>query len=298
MMATRDSITPVKIVALASVVNVIGDYLLCAWPFRWGCSGAAAATAGATLVSCGFMLQALARKKLLPRIGIPTRKEIRALTEFTGPLLAITITRLGGTVAMQRAAMRLGLQSLAGYQLCINLLFFFVLFGEPLSQLSQTKLPSLLDRGDSLAVSSTYKSILTLAVYTSLGVAAVAYFVATYGAGLISSDLGVHLVAKAAAPSLFLNVAAAIFAIAVDGAMLASRDFGFLLCIGLSTFLLQLKHLTYCTSVNEIFGTFTLRLSLYSVAVLARVLLGFGNVGRVIRSNRGAATTPAKELRQ
>lgn len=37
LLATRDSITPLKIVALAGVVNVIGDAALCVWPLQWGC---------------------------------------------------------------------------------------------------------------------------------------------------------------------------------------------------------------------------------------------------------------------
>jgi hypothetical protein len=175
---------------------------------------------------------------------------------------------------MQRTAMKLGMQSLAGYQLCINLLVFFVLFGEPLSQLSQTQLPALLNR-----------AILKLAGCTSLGVATVAYGVAMLGSTIISSDVAVQLVARTAAPALFCNVAACIFAI-VDGAMLASRDFGFLLSIGLSTFLMQLTHLSYCNSVNGILSTFSLRLFVYTVGVLGRISLGFGGVVRAIRSRR------------
>lgn len=292
MMATRDAMTPLKIIGLAAVVNVIGDALLCAWPLRLGCAGAAAATSFATLLSCGFMLKALAKKKILPTIRIPTTKELAGLLEFTGPLLAITITRMGGIIAMQRTAMKLGVQSLAGYQLCTNLLVFFLLFGEPLSQLSQTKLPSLLDRGDGPAVFATLKSILALAGLTSIGVAAVAYAAAVFGSGVISSDLAVQQIARTAAPALFLNVAGAIFAIAVDGAMLASKDFGFLLVIGLATFLMQLSILPYCTTVSDIFNTFTLRLVTYTIAVLARVAIGFGEVGRAIRSKHRKAVSP------
>jgi Na+-driven multidrug efflux pump len=206
LMATRDAVTPLKIIGLAALVNVVGDSLLCVWPWRLGCAGAAAATAVATLTSCGAMLRALSRKKLLPAVRIPARREIMGLLEFTGPLLAITLTRMGGIIAMQRTAMKLGVQSLAGYQLCINLLMFFVLFGEPLSQLSQTQLPALLDRGDGLAVTATLRSILTLAGYTSLGVAAVAYGVAMFGSAMISSDVAVQLVARTAAPALFCHV--------------------------------------------------------------------------------------------
>jgi Na+-driven multidrug efflux pump len=286
MMATRDAVTPLKIVALAALVNVCGDAALCVWPLQLGCAGAAAATSFATLFSCAFMVKALAKKRILPRIQLPSRKELGSLVEFTGPLLAITITRLGGFIAMQRTAMRLGVQSLAGYQLCVNLMMFFLLFGEPLSQLSQTKLPSLLDDGDGSAVFATFKSVSTLAGLTAVGIAAVAYFAATFGSSIVSSDLAVQAIASGAAPALFVAVATSIFAVAVDGAMLASRDFGFMLFWGLVTFLIQLNLLPQCVSVSDIFRTFTFRLGSYALAALGRVALGYGGVGRAIRATR------------
>ena len=110
LMATRDSITPLKIVGLAAAVNVFGDFLLCAWPLRLGCGGAAAATSLATLFSFGFMLKGLAKKNILPRIKLPSKRKLSELLDFTGPLLLITITRLGGFIAMQRTAMKFGVQ--------------------------------------------------------------------------------------------------------------------------------------------------------------------------------------------
>jgi Na+-driven multidrug efflux pump len=296
LMATRDAVTPLCIIALAAVANVVGDAALCVWPVRWGCAGAAAATSMATLFSCFFMVQALQRKNLLPRIfRVPTRKELSELTEFTGPLLAVTITRLGSYIAMQRCAMRLGVEALAGYQLCLNLFMFFVLFGEPLSQLSQTQLPSLLDRGDGPAVGATFRSILTIAAYASFGVGMVTYGMAYFGSGLISSDALVQRLARLAAPALSLNVATAIFAIAVDGAFLASKDFGFLTGIGATSFLVQICLLPLCSSISDIFYTFTIRLATYTVVALTRIALGQGTVGRVLK-RRGHPATPNPQV--
>ena len=286
LMATRDAVTPLKIIGLAAIANVVADFALCVWPFRWGCAGASAATAWATLLSCGFMLRGLARKQMLPRLQLPTRDQWQALLEFTGPLLLITLTRLGGFLAMQRTAMTLGLQSLAGYQVCINLMMFFLLFGEPLSQLSQTKLPSLLDQNDGPAVWANLKSALTLAGMTAVGIGAVAGAAAAWGTGAISSDVGVQLIAQQSAPALLVAVATSIFAVAVDGAMLASRDFGYMLVSGSVTFLVQLQMLPYCTSVRDILNTFTWRLGCYAVTALARMMLGFGPVGRVMAVTR------------
>jgi len=108
MLATRDAVTPLRIVATAAILNVVGDYLFCMWPLQWGCAGAAAATSIATLLSSSLMLRALKIKQLLPKIRKPTTGEVGALVEFMGPLMMITITRLLGFVYMQKQAMALG----------------------------------------------------------------------------------------------------------------------------------------------------------------------------------------------
>lgn len=294
LMATRDSITPLKIVVLAAVVNVISDGLLCAWPLRWGCAGAAAATSFSTLFSCVYMLKALHAKKILPKVRRPKKAELLGLLDYTGTLFAITITRLAGFIVMQKTAMKLGYQSLAGYQLCINLLIFFLLFGEPLSQLSQTKLPALLDKKDGASVFATLKSILVLAGFTSVGIATLCYGAANFGSGLFSSDLAVQLVAKNCAPSLFVAVFVSILAVAVDGAMLASRDFKFMLISGIFTFAVQLLALPYCTNVASIIGTFSFRLTAYAILVLLRIGFGYGDVGRSIREHRRGTLNAAR----
>lgn len=284
MMATRDAITPLKIIGLAALFNIAGDALLCVWPVRWGCTGAAAATSLATLVSSGFMLAALRKKALLPKVRLPSKEELGGLLEFTGPLLAITLTRLGGFIAMQKAAMGLGVGPLAAYQLSINLVIFFLLFGEPLSQLSQTKLPALVDQGDGDAVRATLKSVLTLAAFAAVGVGGVAYGAISWGSSVFSADTAVQLLAKEAAPAVFMSVAVAIFTVAVDGAMLASRDFGFMLTVGLATFLAQIALLrNHCSSLSFVFGTFTMRLGVYAVLAMMRVASGQGALGKVIR---------------
>jgi Na+-driven multidrug efflux pump len=283
LMATRDAITPLKIIGLAASLNIVADALLCAWPFRWGCSGAAAATSLATLVSCGFMIRALAEKQLLPQVRLPTRPEMWALLAYTGPLIAIPITRLAGFIVMQKKAMQLGVESLAGYQLGINILMFFLLFGEPLSQLSQTNLPALLDQENAPAVKSTLKGALTLAVFTSIVVAGAAFSTARFGVGLFTSDVGVQMVTQGASLSLLIAVATSVFTVAVDGAMFAARDFGFMLAFGFTTFLCQLAILPHCHSVAAIVATFTFRLGSYALAALGRMALGYGAIGKLIR---------------
>jgi Na+-driven multidrug efflux pump len=300
-LATKDVMTPLVIVAMSAILNIVGDYLFCQWPFRWGCSGAAAATALATLVSSGTMIVALQRQKLLPSIRkLPTREELKRLSEFTGPLLAITITRLISFVAMQRRAMTLGLQPLAAYQFCINVVMFFLLFAEPLSQLSQTTLPSLVDSDDGNGVVANLKSILTLGIATSFTIGAVAYMVTRFLTGMVTNDWTVISMAQSASPAVFLVVSQAILAITLDGAMLASREFGFLLLVGTMTCLLQMGTLQWCNSIGAILSTFSLRLGSYSVAVIIRLALGKGTLGKTLRkvwrTKKGSKEAPRLDL--
>ena len=284
ILATKDAVTPLKIIGMAALANIAGDALFCVWPFRWGCAGAAAATAIATLISSGFMIRALHLKKLLPHLKVPTKKELFGLMEFTGPLLAITLTRLIGFVSMQRRAMSLGVEKLAGYQLCVNVMILFLLFGEPLSQLSQINLPTLVDKKDGDNILATIKSISIISFLTAIGVGGLSFLLLAFGSSLFTNDLGVQLLARATAPAVFLSVAQAIITTAADGAMLASRDFGFMFLVGVSTCITQLILLKQCTSINAILGTFTLRLGIYAVAVGTRAALGYGALGRAIKN--------------
>jgi len=282
-MVTRDVITPLKIISCAAVVNVIGDALFCVWPIRGGCGGAAAATTCATLISSFWMVAALRKKQLLPALRIPKKSELASLGEFTGPLLAITLTRMAGFLNMQRRAMTLGVTALAGYQLSMNLLIFFILFGEPLSQLGQTKLPGLIEDGNAKEAMATLKSILLLSVFAAMGVGAAACLTSFFGPGLFSSDLGVQAVARGAAPMLFLAVSLTIMGIAIDGAMMASRDFSFMLGTGIVSFFVQANLLKHCGSVQAILATFAVRLGSYT---LFSVLRAFATNLRIRKTDK------------
>ncbi|KAL3802377.1 hypothetical protein HJC23_007202 [Cyclotella cryptica] len=286
-MATKDSLTPLKIIVSAALLNVLGDTFLCVWPLKGGCGGAAAATALATVLSSAWMVNSLRLKGLCPRLKIPTKRELGALMEFTGPLLLITFVRMAGFMSMQKRAMSLGVQALASYQLVTNFLIFFILFGEPLSQIGQTQLPSLIDSNESEKARNTFKSVMTLSFFAALGVGAAAFFTALFGPGFFSSSPQVQATARDSAPALFCAVVAAISAIGVDGCMMASKDFGFMLFNGLLGFFVQAKILEYCSSIPGIFLSFTARLGMYTVLATGRAALGFGNLGKAIRRDQG-----------
>lgn len=74
--------------------------------------------------------------------------------------------------------------------------------------------------------------------------------------------------------------------------MLASKDFGFMLMQGLATMMMQLVLLkTWCTSLSDIFTTFTLRLGSYAVFSLIRAALGYGKLGQALLGQKDVSPT-------
>lgn len=153
---------------------------------------------------------------------------------------------------------------------------------EPLSQLAQTKLPSLIDSNKSEEVLSTFKSILSLSIFAAVGVGAAAFATAFFGAGMFSSNVGVQAVAKATAPMLFLAVSTTIVGTTVDGAVMASRDWSFMLMFGVASIFLQTKALAYCNTVGAIFATFAIRMGAFALLTIGRTSLGCGNLGKAM----------------
>ena len=148
LLATRDSLTPLKVVATAALLNVTGDYLLCAWPLRLGVAGAAWATSVSTMLGFLLMIRALGKKGLLPSLKLPTYENLKPLLEYARPLAVVIGTRFLSLTLMAMTAGTLGTAVQASYQVEMNVLVLFGLFGEPLSQTAQTILPSLLDAGE------------------------------------------------------------------------------------------------------------------------------------------------------
>ena len=70
--------------------------------------------------------------------------------------------------------------------------------------------------------------------------------------------------------------------------MLASKDFGFMLSQGIFTMLVQIFLLkTWCSSISDIFATFTFRLGSYAIISLIRAGLGYGKLGKAVFNGGG-----------
>lgn len=290
LLATRDSVTPLKVVLSAATLNFMGDWLLCYWPLRLGAAGSAVATSMSTLAGFTMMLGALRRKGMLPRIRRLSLAEVGPLVAFAGPLLVIISTRVIGLTAMALAAGALGIKRQAAYQILANVLVLFGLCGEPISQSAQAMLPRLLDASDAGAAApakATLKNLISLACGTAATIGTASLLALGFGSRFFTSDPAVASLLVSNGPMVSFCIGSLIIAQLMDGLLLASRDFHFIIPVTLVTCVLQLFSLWFIAQHRLglwcVFLSVAFRYWSFTFAGCVRVWLGKGPLGEAMR---------------
>lgn len=287
ILATRDSITPLRVVMVATALNFAGDWLLCCWPLQTGVVGAASATSLSVVAGCGLMLGSLRSKGLLSWPCVPRRQDLAPVFEYAGPLLVITTARVLGFTAMAVSAVALGTAQLAAYQVVIGVFVVFAFVGAPLTQNAQTVLPALLDRGDTRGTRRALGNIFILAVSAAFVVATLCCLTLRFGAGFFTSDTAVLREVAGASLPMFLATFLLLVSSSVDGSLLAAKDFGFIVPTQVAVCALQICLLGVVRRLGLglpfVFLTFSVRLLSFLAAAFTRVSLGKGPLGRTVR---------------
>lgn len=127
-----DTRTPLRIVAVANVVNAVATPLL-VFTAGWGIAGAAVATVVAEAIVVGWFAVLLRRRDDLPLTGHgrPDREQLGALLRVSRDLFLRTGGLLAGLLAVTVAAARTGEVTAAGHQVLYQtfLLVSFVMDG-------------------------------------------------------------------------------------------------------------------------------------------------------------------------
>ena len=127
-----DTRTPLRIVAVANLVNVVATPLL-VFAAGWGIAGAAVATVAAEAIVVGWFARLLRRRTDLPLRGHgrPDRAQLAALLRVSRDLFLRTGGLLAGLLAVTVAAARTGEITAAGHQVLYQtfLLVSFVMDG-------------------------------------------------------------------------------------------------------------------------------------------------------------------------
>lgn len=140
----QDSWGPLKVLAVASFVNALGDILFCTC-LNYGIAGAAWATMLSQYVGGYLMLRSLSMKGYNAlSLCVPSFKELLYMLKLFGPVLLTMFSKMSFYVLVTYLSTSLGAVTLAAHQVMIGLLTTCTVPGEPLAQTAQSFMPGLI----------------------------------------------------------------------------------------------------------------------------------------------------------
>ncbi|KAG6762897.1 hypothetical protein POTOM_033424 [Populus tomentosa] len=140
----KDSWGPLKALAVSSVVNGVGDVVLCSF-LGYGIAGAAWATMVSQVIAACMMIEALNKKGYNAfSISVPTPDEILTVIGLAAPVFVTMISKVAFYSLMIYFATSMGTHSVAAHQVMLQIMGMCTVLGEPLSQTAQSFMPELI----------------------------------------------------------------------------------------------------------------------------------------------------------
>jgi len=282
-LASKDPWTPLKVVTVTTVVNLVLDVWFVT-KLGWGIKGAAWATTIAQVVAVALLVRALIKrgpeidkvKKMLAEsaqrastsnFNLP--RELRSLRNVGAPALRLPmklpdfrfLTRVRSIAApvmcvlfikcvfvgwIVRTATYISPEASAANGVLFTVYFFFAVIGDGVSQASQTFLPPTL--GDFDKASKLAFRILFVAVGIGMFNACVSGFVPMKFPGLFTKSQAVIELMFIATPFMCAALLAHTASMASEGCLLACRDGKFMVAAYVPNSLLSIVTLNYLLS--------------------------------------------------
>ncbi|PON99883.1 Multi antimicrobial extrusion protein [Trema orientale] len=167
----KDSWGPLKALAVATVLNAIGDILLCR-VLGYGIAGAAWATMVSQVVAGYMMLQNLKKKGYNAfAISIPSPKELLDVLGLAAPMFVTVMAKVSFYILLVYCAASMGTYTMAAHQVMIQTFLTCTVWGEPLSQTAQSFMPEFLYgvKRDLHKARMLLKLLVTMGVVLGLG---------------------------------------------------------------------------------------------------------------------------------
>ncbi len=165
-LACKDPAPPLRAVALAAVVNLAGDLLLCVG-LSWGVAGAAWATVASQVAAAAVVLTRLhvpgpGRPALLQSLAVrlPRPAALLLFWRMGAPVALVIWIKVGYFTAVTRAATTLSPTAAAAHGVMIAIFCVLGVLGDAVSQAAQSFMPSVLGRP--LAAQKVARSLMAL----------------------------------------------------------------------------------------------------------------------------------------
>eukprot|EP00850_Spirogloea_muscicola_P007753 SM000040S14765 [mRNA] locus=s40:216939:221821:+ [translate_table: standard] len=221
---------PLKVLALASLINLVGDLVLCP-VLGMGIAGAAWATMASQYVGCALLLLDLHNSKTIPlAISIPKAEDFLMFIHLAAPILLSMIAKVTFYTILTYIATSLGTVPIAAHQVMIGLYSLFCVVGEPLSQTSQSFMPTFTTgvHRNLKQARQLLRSLLGLAVTTGAFMGACAAAVPWVAPQLFTADAAIVSRMRTLTAPLHVALMLTPVVLVLEGTLLAGRDLKFL----------------------------------------------------------------------
>ncbi|XP_002512977.2 protein DETOXIFICATION 46, chloroplastic [Ricinus communis] len=226
----KDSWGPLKALAVSSIVNGVGDVVLCSF-MGYGIAGAAWATMVSQVIAAYMMIEALNKKGYNAfAVTIPTLDELLSIVGIAAPVFITMMSKVAFYSLLIYFATSMGTHSVAAHQVMIQTYSMCTVWGEPLSQTAQSFMPELLYGANrSLAKARTLlKSLVIIGATLGLVLGTIGTSVPWLFPNLFTPDQNIiqemhkvllpYIMALAVTPSTH----------SLEGTLMAGRDLKFL----------------------------------------------------------------------
>nr|XP_004292424.2 PREDICTED: MATE efflux family protein 4, chloroplastic-like [Fragaria vesca subsp. vesca] len=243
----KDSWGPLKALAVASVINGVGDVFLCSY-LGYGIAGAAWATMVSQVVAGYMMIEALNKKGYNGyALSVPSSKEFLTVLGLAAPVFVTMMSKVAFYSLLVYFATSMGTHTMAAHQVMIQTFCMCTVWGEPLSQTAQSFMPEFLfGVNRSLPKARTLlKSLVIIGAILGSVLGIVGTCVPWFFPNIFTPDQNIILEMHKVLIPYFLALAVTPPTHCLEGTLLAGRDLRFISlsmsgCFSLGTLLLLL----------------------------------------------------------
>mmetsp|Transcript_3754 Transcript_3754/g.9574 ORF Transcript_3754/g.9574 Transcript_3754/m.9574 type:complete len:579 (+) Transcript_3754:210-1946(+) len=234
---TKDTKTPMISVALAGMLNLLGDFILVKWLGR-GIAGAAWATSVSQVLSAGLLLRVLKKRGFLQRAkdrddgNGNTIATVKQLLKFI-PFLFVMAVKIGWHNSCSATAASLGGVRAAAHTAVVSVAMLCMVLGDVGSSLSQAFLPPFASTDtksgkttfDVDAAMPTIKQMLKCTLSISTTVMCLATLIIGVFGGQITSDPQVLAEMRRTLPWIVATLSFHGSAVTLEGVLLSRQKF-------------------------------------------------------------------------
>uniref|UniRef100_A0A0D6QX61 Protein DETOXIFICATION n=1 Tax=Araucaria cunninghamii TaxID=56994 RepID=A0A0D6QX61_ARACU len=234
----KDSWGPLKVLSVASLINGLGDIILCSF-FGYGIAGAAWATMVSQFVAALMMLRSVNKKGYNAfALSVPSSEDIIQIVELAAPVFITMITKVAFYSLLTYFATSMGPDTLAAHQVMIGVYCMCAVWGEPLSQTAQAFMPALI-RGVNRNLEkarSLLQSLLICGAVTGFTLGCIGTVVSLLFPYIFTRDSTIISQMHQVIIPFFIGLIVTPPTHSLEGSLLAGRDLNFLSYATISNF--------------------------------------------------------------